>query len=95
MAATDWQAIWEFLQTTPARTVIGLTVLAILSVIGYYIVRATRDSMDFSSPSANELLADFRQLRESERMSEIEFRRIKQTLGEQIRGETRDVGGER
>ena len=90
----NWDAVWEFLWSPASQVVISVSILAILTVVGYYLVRRTRESMDFSTPSANELLTEFRQSREDERMSELEFRRIKQTLGEKIRHEAMDTGRE-
>ncbi len=78
----------EFLTTSAARVVLSLTALAILIAIGYYIVRKVRDSIDEEDPTANDWLAEFRRLHRSGKMSEFEFRRVKKTLGEQLRQET-------
>lgn len=84
-SARKWMT--EFLTTSAARVVLSLTALAILVAIGYYIVRKVRDSIDEEDPTANDWLSEFRQLHQSGKMSEFEFRRVKKTLGEQLRQE--------
>ncbi len=80
----------EFLTTPAARVVLSLTAIAILVAIGYYIVRKFRDSMESEEPTANDWLAEFRRLHQAGKMSELEFRWVKKTLGEKLQQETRD-----
>lgn len=80
----------EFLTTPAARVVLSLTAMAILIAIGYYVVRKFRDSMESEEPTANDWLTEFRRLHQAGKMSELEFRWVKKTLGEKLQQETRD-----
>ena len=80
----------EFLATPLAQAIIYGTILLILAVIGYYAARKVRDGMDEEDPSANDWLSEFRRLHRTGKMSELEFRRVKRTLGEKLQEEIRD-----
>jgi hypothetical protein len=67
------------LGTPAAQLVLWLAVLAILTVVGYYVVRRFRDGVE-QSETVSELLSNFRQMRQQGQLSDAEFRTIR-TLG--------------
>ena len=77
----------QFLLSTPAQLVIWLSVLAALVAIGGYIVGRLRGQSDDARLSANELLTNFRDLREQGDIDESEFRNIKTVLGVKLQQE--------
>ena len=77
----------EFLNSTQAQVVTGLTILLVLLVVAYYIVQRFRDQSDDDQPGANEMLTNFREMREQGDISEFEFRRLKTVLGDQLKEE--------
>ena len=82
----------EFLQSTPAQLVIGLTALAVLTVTGAFIVQKFRDRNDNDRLDANQLLTNFRDLHDEGDISETEFRNIRTVLGDQLSQELSDEG---
>ncbi len=81
----------EFLSRPIPRAIIAVTFVLVLAAIGYYVVRRVRDEMDEEEPSANEMLAEFRRMHRAGKLSEFEFRRVKQTLGEKLQEEIKDA----
>ena len=82
----------EFLDSTPVQLVIGLTALAILTVIGACVVKKFRDRNDDDRPTANDLLTNFRDLHDEGDISEKEYRNIKTVLGDKLLQELSDNG---
>jgi hypothetical protein len=82
----------EFLDSTPVQLVIGLTALAILTVIGAFVVKKFRDRNDDDRPTANDLLTNFRDLHDEGDISEKEYRNIKTVLGDKLHQELSDNG---
>ncbi len=78
----------EFLQTPQARLVVSLAILAILSVIGIYIVRRFRDSTEETETSSN-MLTKFRDMRHRGVLSESDFREIRTTLADDIQAKVK------
>ena len=78
----------EFVQTPQARLVIWLGILAILSVIGIYVVRRFRDSTEQSETSSS-MLTKFREMRHRGELSETEFRDIKTILADDIQAKVK------
>ncbi len=81
--------VWDFLNSTPTQVVLWLTVLAVLSLIGLYLVKRFRDDAGQARPTASELLTNFRELHHQGDISEVEFRQLKTVLGEDLREELR------
>lgn len=84
----------DFLRTTPAKAVIVTAVVAILAMVGYYVVRRFRDSGDDDVPTANEILTNFRELHDKGDINEEEFRTIKTALKGKLEEELNDTGDE-
>jgi uncharacterized membrane protein len=82
----------DILFTTQAQAVMMLAALAILSTIGYYIVRRFRDQSGDDQMTANDLLTNFRELHDQGDISEKEYRTIKTVLGERLQDELKDTG---
>ena len=64
----------DFLQTTPAQLVIWTAVLAMLVVVGYYLVRRFRDRTDDDRLSANEMLTNFREMHHEGDIDDSEYK---------------------
>ncbi len=73
----------EFLRSPQARLVISLAILAILSVIGVYVVRRFRGESEDTETSST-MLTKFRDLRHRGVLSDTEFRDIKTILAEEM-----------
>ena len=84
----------QFLLSTPAQLVIWLTVLAVLVVIGGYIVGRFRGRSDDGRQTANDLLTNFREIHEQGGIDQAEFRNIKTVLGVQLQRELNVSVGE-
>ena len=82
----------EFLESTQAQVVIAVAILLVLLVVAYYLVKRFRDQSDDDQPGANEMLTNFREMREQGDISEFEFRRLKTVLGDQLKEELTDTG---
>lgn len=76
----------EFLQTPPARIVIWVAVLAVLTIVGIYVVRRFRDGVE-QTETTSDLLAKFREMRQQGHLSDAEFRTIRTSLGERLQSE--------
>ena len=78
----------EFLQTPQARLVISLAILAILSIIGLYLVRRFRGESE-DAETSSPMLTKFREMRHRGVLSDTEFREIKTLLAEDIRAKVK------
>lgn len=76
---------WEFLSTPAARLVLAGAVLAILGLIAWWFIKGMRQDLQDEGPSANELLDQFRGLRDQGQLSPEEFKKIKSRLGGELR----------
>ncbi|MCA9156561.1 MAG: hypothetical protein R3C99_25080 [Pirellulaceae bacterium] len=88
------RSVIDFLQTPVAQIVLTVTMLFILLVVGYYVVRKFRDQSKEDQLSANDLLTNFREMHDEGDISDAEFRVIKSVLGDQLRQELKDAGGD-
>ena len=82
------------LRTPRAKVVIGKAVLAILVMVGYYVVREFRDRNDDDVLVPPEALRNFRELHHKGDISDVEFRTINTTLKDQLQEELKDTGEE-
>lgn len=80
----------EFLRTPVAQAVIAVAVLAILSMVGYYIVLRFRGRTGDDKPSASEWLTNYRELHRQGDISDAEYRTIKSVLGEKLQRELKE-----
>lgn len=76
----------EILRTPVAELIIGVAVVSILSVVGFYVVRRYRDSIE-QSETSSELLTKFEESRHRGELNESEFRTIKTILAERMQAE--------
>jgi len=86
--------MWEFLQTPTAQVIISLAVLAVLVVLGVYVVLRFRGFSDEDRQSARETYTNFREMHEQGDISEAEFRKLKTVLGKQMEDELNNSGDE-
>ena len=77
----------DFLLSWPAQLVLGVTILAILSAVGYYVVSKFRGSAGEVVPTASELLSNFREIHQQGVIDEAEYRKIKTALGTKLQQE--------
>ena len=84
----------QFLLSTPAQLVIWLSALAILVAIGGFVVGRLRDRSDDERQTANDLLANFRDLHDQGDIDAAEFRNIKTVLGVKLQQELNVSVGE-
>ena len=84
----------HFLMSTPAQLMIWLSVLAILVVIGGYMVGRFRGRADDVQQSANDLLTNFREMHHRGDIADTEFRNIKTVLGVKLQQELNGSVGE-
>ena len=84
----------QFLMSTPAQLLIWLSVLAILVVIGGYMVGRFRGRADDVQQSANDLLTNFREMHHRGDIADTEFRNIKTVLGVKLQQELNGSVGE-
>jgi hypothetical protein len=82
----------DFLQTPLAQIIGSVTMLLVLLVVAYYIVRRFRDRAREDQPTSNELLTNFREMHHEGDISDAEFRVIKSVLGGKLRQELKDAG---
>jgi hypothetical protein len=82
----------DFLQTPLAQIIGSVTMLLVLLVVAYYIVRRFRDRTTEDHSTSNELLTNFREMHHEGDISDAEFRVIKSVLGGKLRQELKDAG---
>ena len=85
----------EFLTTPTAQIVLGLAGIAALVAVGIYIIARVRTEWIESKPETNDLIINFRQLRESGELSDQEYRTIKGMLADKLVRELNDSGEKR
>ena len=78
--------VGRMLQTPYARLIVWSAFLAILSVIGYYIVRRYRDESE-DNETSSVMLTKFEESRVRGELNELEFRTIKTILAERMQAE--------
>ncbi len=83
----------EFLSEVPAQVVIWLAILAILVIIGVYVINVFRGGSDNDSPASSELISNFNDLHSQGELSDEEFRTIKSMLAKRLQTELKDTGG--
>ena len=76
----------QYLETPFARLVVGMAILLVVSVVGFYIVRRFRDSIEDTETSSS-ILTKFEESRHRGELDEVEFRTIKTILAERMQAE--------
>jgi hypothetical protein len=79
----------EFLGSSTAQAVIWGAALVAACVVAVFLVFWLRGRREARTPTANEMLTDFRALMEGGAISPSEFRQIKGVLGPRLQAETR------
>ena len=77
----------DFLQTPTGKVVISLSLLAILVVVGVYVILKVRGQMRDDHQSANNLMNNFREMYEQGDISDAEFRKLKTVIGDELEHE--------
>ena len=80
----------EFLDSNIARLVIAITVVAMLSAVGWYIVSKFRGGSDQGRLSSSEMLTNLQKMRLQGDVTEEEFRTIKTQLSARLKNELND-----
>jgi membrane protein implicated in regulation of membrane protease activity len=81
----------EFLQTPTARLTIQLTLLLIISVVAWYVVRRFRGRIK-NDETTSDHLTNFRKMQQRGGLNDKEFRTIKTSLGPWLQDEINDNG---
>jgi hypothetical protein len=79
--------LWDYLRTPAAQAVIWVAVLALLSIVGAWVVLKFRDQSTNDTLPSHGMLANFREMRDGGHLEEAEFRTIKTMLGDKLQGE--------
>ncbi len=84
--------MWKFLETSPARAVIWVAAGIVLSLVLFYALRRFRDQAREEDTTVDHL-ANFREMESRGVLAEKEFRTIKTTLSEKLKGEIQQENG--
>lgn len=87
--------MFDFLSTTTAQIILGLSGIAALVAVGVYVIARVRNEWIESKPETSELISNFRQLRETGQLSDTEYRTIKGMLAEKLSQELKGSGEKR
>ncbi len=80
----------EFLDSDFARLVIAMTVVAMLSAVGWYVVSKFRGGSGKEQPTSSEMLTNLHEMRQQGDVTEEEFRTIKTHLSARLKDELND-----
>ena len=69
----------DFVKTPASQAVVWVSVLVVMLIVAYYVVRRFRDSSEEDEIN-NELLTKFREMRQRGDLSDVEYRTIKTVL---------------
>jgi len=86
--------MWDFLHTSTAQLVLGLSAVAILVAVGIYVAGRVKSSVREDGITTNELLTNFRELHSQGELSDVEYRTIKAMLSARLQEEIRESGKE-
>ena len=81
----------KFLTTLEARAVLSVAALLVVVTVAYYVVLRYFDRTDEDKLKARELLTNFREIHHKGDISDVEYRTIKTTLGEQLQEELEEL----
>ena len=62
-----------------------------LVAVGWYVASRFRDPGEYKAPTANDLLTDFRELHEDDKIDKQEYGKIRSVLGDKINDELKDA----
>ncbi len=80
----------EFLLSPTAQAILMGIILAVLIIVGFTTVRKFRNFDDDDRLTANQMLTNFRELRDEGDISDEEFRKLRTVLSEQVQQELND-----
>ncbi len=75
---------------TLIQAILGISVLIGLVIVGVFIVQSFRGGTADKGSSANELLANFQEMRSRGDIDDADYRKIKSVLGDQLHSELKD-----
>jgi uncharacterized membrane protein len=75
---------------TLAQVLIGLAMLMGLVIVGVFVVQRFRGSAAEKGQSAQELIANFQEMRSRGDISDADYRKIKSVLGAELHGGLKD-----
>ena len=78
--------MWQFVESSMAPAVVFVAVLAIISVVGWHVVARFR-GLAKEDETPCDLLAEFRELRHRDQLSQAEYRSVKAVLAERLQEE--------
>ncbi len=81
----------DFLQTPTGKVVIMLSLLAILVIVGVYVVLKLRGRIGNDQPNAQDMMTNFREMHDQGEISDVEFRKLKTVLGDKMHEELNDT----
>ena len=82
--------MWELIQNSAMHSaLIRITILVIVSIIGFYFVQRVRDVAD-DAETTSDMLSNFREMEHQGDLSEKEFRTIKTVLAARMQSEIKD-----
>lgn len=84
--------MFQFLSTPTAQIILGLAGIAAVVAVGIYLIARVRSEWIESKPETSELIANFRQLRETGELTDKEYRTIKGMLADKLARELKDRG---
>ena len=84
----------EYLQSTQAQAIIWVAALLVLCAIGAYVVMQFRNRESGGRNTPNDLLTDFRELKDEGDISRKEFQKIKFVLAPRIQDELKSSDAE-
>lgn len=84
----------QILQRPEARLVILTAIVAVVVMVGIYVVAKVRRSFAESGPGVNDLITNFREMHSQGELSDEEYRTIKATLAarlqQQLKGRSQE-----
>jgi hypothetical protein len=75
---------------TLGQLIVGLGVLLVLLIIAGLVVQRFRGGAANKGSSANELMSNFQEMRKRGDISDLDYRKIKAVLGEQLQGDAKN-----
>jgi uncharacterized membrane protein len=85
--------MFEFLQSSGAQAIVWFALLALLIVIGVYLVNKVRGDATDDRQVTSELMTDFEELHDQGELSDTEYRTIKSNLSARLQQQLREQSG--
>jgi uncharacterized membrane protein len=75
---------------TLSQLLIGMTILLALVIAGVLVVQRFRGGAADRGGSTSELLSNFQEMRQRGDISDVDYRKIKSVLGDQLQGDVKN-----